>query len=155
MNNPIEKVNLKVNNFQDKIVSFHQDMRNDPDFSDVTLVCKDNQQIEAHKVILATWSPFFNSVLKRNKHSHHMVYMTQLKAKNLVAIVDFIYHGEVNIYQDDLDKFLALAEELQLKCLAGFPDNAMNNAGDYEKASKEILYNNIIMKGYFLFLPYR
>ena len=58
MNNPIEKVNLKVNHFQENIVCFHQDMRNDPDFSDVTLVCKDNQQIEAHKVILAACSPF-------------------------------------------------------------------------------------------------
>ena len=33
--------------------------------------------------------------------------------------MDFIYHGEANIYQEDLDGFLALAEDLQLKGLAG------------------------------------
>ena len=48
-----------------------------------------------------------------------MIYMRGLKAKDLVAIVDFIYHGEASIYQEDLDGFLALAEELQLKGLAG------------------------------------
>ena len=41
--------------------------------------------------------------------------MRGLKAKDLAAVVDFIYHGEANIYQEDLDGFLALAEELQLK----------------------------------------
>ena len=48
-----------------------------------------------------------------------MIYMRGLKAKDLVAIVDFIYHGEASIYQEDLDGFLALAEELQLNGLAG------------------------------------
>ena len=47
-----------------------------------------------------------------------MIYMRGVKAKDLVAIVDFIYHGEANIFQEDLDGFLALADELQLKGLA-------------------------------------
>ena len=45
--------------------------------------------------------------------------MRGLKASDLVAIVDFIYNGEANIHQEDLDGFLAIAEELQLKGLAG------------------------------------
>ena len=51
-----------------------------------------------------------------------MIYMKGLKEKDLVAIVDFIYNGETNIFEDDLDEFLALAEELQLKGLAGYKD---------------------------------
>ena len=51
-----------------------------------------------------------------------MIYMKGLKEKDLVAIVDFIYHGETNIYQDNLDEFLELAEELQSKGLAGYKD---------------------------------
>ena len=47
-----------------------------------------------------------------------MIYMRGLKAMDLEAIMDFIYYGEANIYQEDLDRFLALAEELQLKGLA-------------------------------------
>ena len=48
-----------------------------------------------------------------------MIYMRGLKAKDLEAIVDFIYHGETDIYQEDLDGFLAIAQDLQLKGLAG------------------------------------
>ena len=41
--------------------------------------------------------------------------MRGIKAKDLAALVDFVYHGEANIYQDDLDNFLALAEDMQVK----------------------------------------
>jgi len=36
-----------------------------------------------------------------------------------VAMIDFLYFGEANIYQENLDSFLAVAEELQLKGLMG------------------------------------
>ena len=112
-----EKFSLKWNDFQQNIVSSFRELRKDSEFSDVTLVCEEDRQIKAHKIIL-TCSPFFSAVLNRNTHSHPMIYMRGLKAKDLVAIVDFIYHGEADIYQEDLDGFLAIAEELQLKGLA-------------------------------------
>ena len=37
--------------------------------------------------------------------------------ENLLAIVDFLYYGEANIYQENLDNFLNIAEELKLKGL--------------------------------------
>ena len=114
-----EKFCLKWNDFQDNIANSFHGLREDLDFSDVTLVCEEDHQIEAHRVILSACSPFFSSVLKRNKHSHPMIYMRGIKSKDLVAIVNFIYHGEVNIYQEDLDGFLSIAEELQLKGLTG------------------------------------
>ena len=48
-----------------------------------------------------------------------MIYMKGLKAKNLLALLDFIYNGEANICQEDLNDFLSLTEELQLKGLSG------------------------------------
>merc|ERR1712129_609068 len=79
----------------------------------------DVQQVEAHKVILASSSPFFLNILKRNKHPHPLIYMSGLKFENLVAMIDFLYNGEANVYQENLDSFLAVAEELQLKGLMG------------------------------------
>ena len=114
-----EKFCLKWNDFQENIANSFHGLREDLDFSDVTLVCEENNQIEAHRVILSACSPFLSSMLKRNKHAHPMIYMRGLNSKDLVAIVDFMYHGEANIYQDDLDGFLALADELQLKGLTG------------------------------------
>ena len=125
MSNSSEKFCLKWNDFQQNIISSFGDLRKDNDFSDVTLVCEEDQKIEAHRIILTACSPFFSSVLKKNKHSHPLIYMRGLKAKDLVAILDFIYYGEANICQDDLEGFLALAEELQLKGLAKSEDPAM------------------------------
>ena len=34
-------------------------------------------------------------------------------------MVNFLYRGEANVFQENLDSFLALAEELQLKGLKG------------------------------------
>ena len=42
-----------------------------------------------------------------------------MKSEDLVAIIDFLYRGEANVYQENLDTFLAIAAELQLKGLTG------------------------------------
>ena len=34
-------------------------------------------------------------------------------SENLTAIVDFLYHGEANLRQENLESFFALAEELK------------------------------------------
>ena len=117
MTSSMNKFYLKWNDFEQNIVSSYHDLRKDPELSDVTLVCEEDQSIEAHRFILTACSPFFSTVLKRNKHSHPLIYMRGIKAKDLVAIVDFIYHGEAYIHHEDLEGFLALGEELKLKGL--------------------------------------
>jgi len=94
-------------------------LRDDKEFTDVTLACEDGQQIGVHKIVLATSSPFFMELLKRHKHSHPLIYMRGIKSNLLVTILDFLFHGEANVLQDDLDSFLALAEELKLRGLTG------------------------------------
>ena len=94
----------------------------DKDFTDVTLVCEDGKQVEAHKVILANSSPFFQNVLRKNKHIHPLIYMKGIKSDDLLAVIDFLYCGETNIYQENFDSFLAIAEVLQLKGLMGKSD---------------------------------
>ena len=42
-----------------------------------------------------------------------------MKSENLLAILDFLYCGETKVYQENLDSFLAIAEELELKGLMG------------------------------------
>ena len=121
-----EKFCLKWNDFQENISSSFVSLREDNDFADVTLACEDGKQVKAHKVILAASSPFFQNLLKRNPHQHPLIYMRGVKSADLVAIVDFLYHGEVNVYQEDLDVFLAIAEELKIKGLAGEREDTKN-----------------------------
>ena len=112
------KVCLKWNDFQDLAQVSFGELRIDTDFTDVTLACED-QSVKAHKVVLSACSPFFKKLLKTHSHPQPLIYMKGMKASTLTAIIDFLYFGEANIFQEELDSFLALAEELQLKGLEG------------------------------------
>ena len=68
-------------------------------FADVTLASEDGQQVEAHKVILPASSPFFLKLLRRNKHSHPLIYMRGLQSEHLVAMIGFLFFGEANIQE--------------------------------------------------------
>ena len=114
-----EKLCLQWNDFKENITSSFKELRANREFTDVTLACEDGQQIEAHKVVLVSSSPFFMELLKKNKHPHPLIYMRGLRSEDVMAIMDFLYQGEANVLQDDLDNFLALAEELKLKGLTG------------------------------------
>ena len=133
-----EKLCLQWNDFQDNIKIAFGNLREDVDFADVTLACEDGQQVEAHKVILAASSPFFQKLLGRNKHPHPLIFMRGVKSDDLLAIVDFIYCGEANVFQENLDSFLAIAEELQLKGLMGKNDEKVQ---DFEVDGKYLHSN--------------
>ena len=110
-----EKYCLVWNEFQANLCSSFGDLREDKDFTDVTLACDDGQQLEAHKVVLISSSPFFMNLLRKNKHPHPLVYMRGLKYENILSLVDFLYHGEANVFQENLESFLAMTDDLQLK----------------------------------------
>ena len=133
----MSSVSLKWNEFSENVSGSFKELKQDKEFCDVTLASEGDQQIEAHKVILAASSPFFKNMLKRNKHSHPLIYMRGIKANDLTSIVDFIYHGEVNINQDNLNDFLAIAEELQLKGLTG--STQVHEEEEEEEDNKEII----------------
>ena len=112
-----EKFCLQWSDFRSNVSSAFRDLREDKDFTDVTLACEDGQQMDVHKVILVSASPFFKNILKTNKHPHPMIYMRGLKSEDLVAVVDFIYKGEADVSQENLESFLSIAQDLQLKGL--------------------------------------
>jgi len=112
-----EKFCLRWNDFETNISTAFKEIREDKDFFDVTLACEDEDQISAHKVILSACSPFFRGVLKRNRHEHPLLYLKGVKYGDLVAVLNFMYHGEVNVSQEDLNTFLSVAEDLKVKGL--------------------------------------
>ncbi len=94
------------------------EIRESNDFLDVTLVCEDNEQMRAHKVILSACSTFFRALLQCNPHQHPLIYLRGVRFADLQNIVDFMYHGEVNVAQDELNSFLEVAEDLKIKGLS-------------------------------------
>merc|ERR1712217_294102 len=111
-----EKFCLSWNDFESNISLSFRELREEKDFFDITLSCGD-EQIQAHKLILSACSPFFRSVLKKNVHQHPLLYLKGVKFRDLQAVLNFMYHGEVNVAQEELNSFLAVAEDLKVKGL--------------------------------------
>jgi len=111
-----EKFCLRWNNFETNISCAFKDIREEKQFFDITIACED-EQIQAHKVILSACSPFFKNVLYRNHHQHPLLYLKGVSFRDMEAVITFMYYGEVNVAQDDLNSFLQVAEDLRIKGL--------------------------------------
>ena len=99
-----EKFCLRWNDFKSNISEAFRDLRKEKDFFDVTLACEDNQ-VQAHKVILSACSPFFRNILRRNPHQHPLLHLKHVKYKELLSVINFI------------NSFLNIAEDLRVKGL--------------------------------------
>jgi len=111
-----EQYCLRWNDFETNIKNALYELKEEKDFADVTLVCKDGK-VEAHKVILSARSTFFQKILKENPHSKPLIYLRGVKYSELNSVLRFVYCGEASIATANLDSFLALAEELEVKGL--------------------------------------
>jgi len=124
-----EKFCLRWNDFESNISLAFREIRDEKDFFDCTLSCG-SRQIQAHKLILSACSPFFRSILRQNPHQHPLLYMKGVAFTDMQAVLNFMYHGEVNVAQDELNSFLAVAEDLKVKGLT------QNNSSDSNSSSK-------------------
>ena len=127
----MEKFNLKWNDFASNVHKSFQNLRKEEDFFDVTLVGDDFKHVTAHKLVLSSSSEYFKKVFFNNKkyfQSHALICLEGLNQTDLNNILDYIYHGEIQIYQDDLDRFLGIAERLKLEGLRGGEQPDENNS---------------------------
>ena len=133
-----DKLCLQWNEFRKNVNSAFGRLRNDKEFTDVTLACEDGQLMEAHKVILAASSPFFEKILQKTKHPHPLIYLKGFQSKYFLSIMDFLYFGKANVFQEDLDSFLAIAEEIQLKGLIGHTWEPVHESNDFFQNSTSL-----------------
>ena len=118
-----ESYNLNWAEFNSYTSKTFKDLLSDQNFSDVTLVCDDAETIQAHKVILSACSPFFSRILTKNQHNHPLVYLSDVNLNDLKAIVNFMYLGQTNVEQENLQRFLKIATKFQVR---GLTDNNRN-----------------------------
>jgi len=120
-----DKFCLKWNDFESNISSSFKELREEKDLFDVWLSC-DNGQVElpAHKLILSACSAVLKHLLRRKSGSgdrggcsSHVLYLRGVQSQDLEYILNFMYNGEVSLAQDQLNSFLSVAEDLQIKGL--------------------------------------
>ncbi|XP_023336128.1 protein abrupt isoform X3 [Eurytemora carolleeae] len=114
------KYNLRWPDYHDTILSTFRSLKADEDFVDVTLSCEEHQY-SAHKVVLSACSPYFRKLLKNNPCQHPIVILRDVAEDDLRCLLNFMYHGEVQVAQDNIQSFLRTAETLQIKGLSDHP----------------------------------
>ena len=111
---------MKWNNFQQNVTRSFQNLRHEEYYSDVTLMGDDYQPLQAHKVVLSSCSEYFKNVLFNSRnHPNPVLCMEGLTKNELKNVLDYVYNGEVQVKQDDLDSFLTIAKRFKLEGLIG------------------------------------
>lgn len=88
------------------------------EFSDVSIVCDDQIEIQAHKNILSGSSPVFKNILHMNScREKPVIYLRGIKSREMKSILNFIYLGQVIIPQSSMRDFLAVANDLEIEHL--------------------------------------
>ena len=108
-----EKFSLSWNEFASSTQNTFRNLIIDQNFTDVTLVSGDNKQIKAHKAIISSCSQFFNQILLSNPHQHPLLFLKDIRYKDLQLIIQFIYLGQTEVSQADLDSFMEAVIELK------------------------------------------
>ncbi|KAL1129322.1 hypothetical protein AAG570_013851 [Ranatra chinensis] len=128
---------LKWNNHQSTLVSLFPSLLDTNTFVDCTLAAG-GKQVHAHKVVLSACSPYLKELLVQHNDKHPIIILNNIKASELIAIVDFMYKGEVNISQENLAEFLKAAKTLQIK---GLTDSEKSEAEPCDESVEEAELN--------------
>ena len=123
-----EKFCLKWNDFNSNISKSFGIFKNAKYLHDVTLVSDDHKKVEAYKLVLSASSEYFREIFENNQHPHPLICFDSISSDDLKNIMDYMYNGEVQIYKEDLDRFLTVAQRLKLEGLiGGDAQDEMNN----------------------------
>ena len=109
-----EKFCLKWNDFESNVSKSFGLLRNEEYLHDVTLVCDDNSQVSAHKLVLSACSEYFKTLFKNNNQQKPLICLEGVTANDLKNILDYMYIGETNIFQENLDQFLTVAQRFKV-----------------------------------------
>merc|ERR1712126_98032 len=129
--NMSEKFCLKWNEFHSNVSKSFGALRSEEYLHDVTLVSDDQNLVTAHKLVLSASSEYFQSIFKSNKASNPFLCLEGVSSADLNNILDYIYNGEVQIYQEHLDRFLNVAQRFKLEGLLGGEEKVESE--DYEE----------------------
>ena len=131
-----DRLTLEWADYQKSVTTTFVNARISQDFTDVTLVGKDFE-LNAHRLVLSSGSDFFQQVLNRTKHHHPFVYLSGILKVNMESVLSFLYQGEANVAQEDLEQFLLTAKELGLRGVIDQTEDSGDNDDALTKPNKE------------------
>ena len=110
----MEKFSLKWNDFQANVTKSFGILRRERNLFDVTLVSDSEEHIPAHRLVLSACSDFFKNIFTKVDNQNPLIYLAGVSSRDIKMILDYMYHGEVQVYQEELKPFLEVAEKLKI-----------------------------------------
>ena len=105
----------------------------DPDFSDVTLVSKDNQYTVAHRAVLSSSSDFLRCLLYGSLQQNTFLFLGLVDQEVVEALVTYVYTGQCELAKDRLDQLGSLAARLEIR---GLEDALQDFMGKYRNGQR-------------------
>lgn len=86
-------------------------------FTDVDLICNDNQIIKCHKVVLASFSVYFDAMFSSNliESKTSRVSLSHFDSASLGQLVDYAYTGSLTLHVNNVQNIFTIASILQVK----------------------------------------
>ena len=110
-----EMLGLQWKTYEAHLSNAFKGLYNQSDFSDVTLVCDDQTQLAAHKIVLSACSPFLRNILLNNPHPHPLIYLKGIKHNEMQSILQFMCLGETTILKDSFQDVIDVGKQLKVK----------------------------------------
>ena len=110
-----EKYNLNWHTYSDHLRDMLHNMRKSENLTDVTLVCDDQRQFKAHKVVLSACSTVFKNIIDSLPLNSSVIYLRGIQHQEMESILEFMYLGVATFYQERMNEFLNVAKNLEIK----------------------------------------
>ncbi|KAH8279011.1 hypothetical protein KR018_012280 [Drosophila ironensis] len=122
-------------NFQDNIASGFQNLYDRGDLVDVTLAC-DGKLLQAHKIVLAICSPYFQEIFTTNPCQHPIIILKDVSFNIMLELLEFMYQGVVNVKHTELQSFMKIGQLLQIKGLATNSNSSPGSSASEKSAGQ-------------------
>ena len=116
----MESFNFTWREFNENSCSTIRNLFEDKQFSDVTILSEDGEEMKLHRAILASSSAFFRNAFSKINQSDPLIFLKGIQSKELHAIVRFMYLGQAEVPNEELKSFMEAAKCLQV---SGLSDN--------------------------------
>ena len=112
---------LQITVSNNKHTNIGSQLFSDSDFSDVTLVCGDNQHLPAHRAVLCASSSFLRQLLYDSQQQRTFLCLASVPYEDMRSLLEVIYLGSCTLPRDRLDAVIALAAGLGVTLGEGVP----------------------------------
>ena len=110
----MQKFNLSWNEYESHLSGLMRDLMMKTDLSDLTVICEDSS-FQVNKVVLAACSEVFNEIIKNIPGSNSAIYLRGIPAKQMETLVEFMYLGQAQLLQADIEEFINIARDLKIR----------------------------------------